>query len=236
VGEATTDHGPRGAAPGARARNRLDPQARRAQLIDLGVELLATRRLDELSVELIARTAGISRGLLFHYFSSKQEFHLEVARAAAREMLRRTEPDPDLAPVEALRAGLTSFIDYVEENPDNYTSLVRGAVSGDARMRAIFDDTRRAMAQRIVDVVAAQGLAVSERVSLAIHGWVAYVEECVVRWIGTRMVGRDELLDMLTRSLPAVALSATSEDAGTLMAVLAGEQAMRGAQQATGRE
>src|SRR3954454_5545856 len=94
-------------------RVRLSPEARRAQLIDLGVEMLATRRLDELSVELIANTAGISRGLLFHYFPSKQQFHLEVARAAAAEMIRRTEPDTSQTPVAALRGALTSFMDYV---------------------------------------------------------------------------------------------------------------------------
>src|SRR5512140_826943 len=110
-------------------RVRLSPEARRAQLIELGVELLATRRLDELSVELIAQTAGISRGLLFHYFSSKQDFHVEVARAAAAAMIERTEPDTSLPPVDALRGALSAFIDYVEENPDNYKSLVRGAAS-----------------------------------------------------------------------------------------------------------
>jgi AcrR family transcriptional regulator len=198
----------------------LSPEERRAQLIELGVDLLATRRLDELSVELIAQTAGISRGLLFHYFSSKKEFHLEVAKAAAAEMLRRTERDPNLAPAAALRAALASFIDYVAENPDNYKSLVRGAVSGDADMRAIFDQTRRTMAQRIVDVIAEQGLAVDARVALAIHGWVAYVEECLVRWLDTGTVTRDELLEMLTRSLPAVAVSATDGEIATLMSIL----------------
>src|SRR3954470_10769140 len=168
---------------GAAKRVRLAPEARRAQLIALGVEMLATRRLEELSVELIAKAAGISRGLLFHYFPSKQAFHLEVARAAAAEMLRRTEPHTELNPVQALRGALTSFMDYVEENPDNYKSLVRGAASGDATMRAIFDDTRSTMAQRILDVLATMGLEVSPSVRLAIAGWVAYVEECVVRWI-----------------------------------------------------
>lgn len=206
----------------AAKRVRLAPEARRAQLIALGVEMLATRRLEELSVELIAKTAGISRGLLFHYFSSKQEFHLEVARAAAAEMLRRTEADPALSPVEALRSALTSFVDYVEENPDNYRSLVRGAISGDDQMRAIFDGTRRAMAQRIIDVVADQGLAVQPRVALAISGWIAYVEECVVRWLDERTVSRDELLEMLTRSLPAVAAAATDGEVGTLLSILTG--------------
>src|SRR5947199_5495441 len=91
-------------------RTRLDPVARRAQLIELGVEMLATRTLDELSVEDIATKAGISRGLLFHYFASKQEFHTAVAQAAAQALLDRTEPDTALPPLEALRGGLVAFI------------------------------------------------------------------------------------------------------------------------------
>jgi hypothetical protein len=93
-------------------------------------------------------------------------------------------------------------------------------------MRAIFDETRRTMAQRIITVVADQGLEVQPRVTLAIHGWVAYVEECVVRWIDTRTVSRAELLDMLTKSLPAVALSATDGEVGTLVSILTAEQAI----------
>ncbi|MEO9139166.1 MAG: TetR/AcrR family transcriptional regulator [Jatrophihabitans sp.] len=196
----------------ATKRTRLSPEARRAQLIDLGVEMLATRRLDELSVELIATTAGISRGLLFHYFASKQEFHTEVARAAAAEMIRRTAPDPTLPPVEALRGALSAFIDYVEENPDNYKSLVRGAASGDADMRAIFDATRDTLAQRIIGVIGELGLGLSPRADLAVHGWVAFVEECVIRWLDTRTIERAALEEMLTKSLPAVALSASDDE------------------------
>jgi AcrR family transcriptional regulator len=205
----------------AAKRTRLSPEARRAQLIDLGVEMLATRRLDELSVDLIAATAGISRGLLFHYFASKQEFHLEVARAAAAEMLRRTEPDPALGPVETLRASLAAFVDYVEENPDNYKSLVRGAASGDLDMRAIFDATRARMAARIIDVIATQGRRLSEPAALAVHGWVAFAEECVIRWLDERTFDREVLLDLLTKSLPAVALAASVEEIGTLAGILA---------------
>jgi AcrR family transcriptional regulator len=210
----------------AAKRTRLPPQARRAQLIELGVEMLATRRLDELSVELIAQAAGISRGLLFHYFASKQEFHLEVARAAAAEMIRRTAPNPALPPVEASRAAISAFIDYVEENPDNYKSLVRGAASGDAEMRAIFDGTRATMAQRVIDVVGGLGLQLDERAELAVHGWVAYVEECVIRWLDARAISREQLLEMLTKSLPAVVLSASDEQVASLVSILTTQAAI----------
>jgi AcrR family transcriptional regulator len=207
-------------------RVRLSPQARRAQLIELGVEMLATRTLDELSVEDIAQQAGISRGLLFHYFSSKQEFHIEVARAAAHELLRRTEPDPSLGPVDALRASLDAFVAYVEENPDNYTSLVRGAASGDTVMRAIFDDTRARLAGRVISIVDAMGLAMGPRAELAVHGWVAFAEACVIGWLRSRDVDREQLLDLLTKALPALVMASSDEDMASLVAILAADAAI----------
>ena len=40
-------------------RTRLRPDQRRVQLLDLGVGLLATRSLDELTIDLLAEEAGI---------------------------------------------------------------------------------------------------------------------------------------------------------------------------------
>ncbi len=207
-------------------RIRLSPQARRAQLIALGVEMLATRTLDELSVEDIAQQAGISRGLLFHYFASKQEFHLEVARAAAQELLRRTLPDETKPPLEALYGSLRAFIDYVEENPDTYKSLVRGAGSGDAEMRAIYDQTRAALAERVVSVIADMGLRIGPRAELSVHGWVAFVEECVIRWIDSRPFDREMLQDLLAKSLPAITLASTDEEIGSLVTILTSDAAI----------
>jgi AcrR family transcriptional regulator len=207
-------------------RVRLNPVARRAQLITLGVEMLATRTLDELSVEDIAHEAGISRGLLFHYFSSKQEFHLEVARAAAQELLARTEPDPGLPPAEALRSGLRAYIDYVEKNPDNYKSLVRGAASGDSEMRAIFVETRSKLGRRILDAVSAFGLELGPRAEIAVYGWVALCEEIVIRWIDSRGFDREQLLDLLANSLPAVVLASADEQVTSLVAMLTADAAV----------
>jgi AcrR family transcriptional regulator len=207
-------------------RQRLSPEQRRAQLIELGVEMLATRTLDELSVDDIAEQAGISRGLLFHYFASKQDFHLAVAQAAAQELLRRTEPDPGASPVEALRGGLEAFVDYVQENPDNYKSLVRGAASGDAEMRAVFDHTRSTLAQRIVDIVGVMGQELDARAVLAVHGWVAFVEECVVGWRVDGPVSRPALIDLLVKALVALVLAASEEDIGGLVSVVASEAAV----------
>ena len=70
-------------------RTRLSPERRREQLLDLGVRLLATRSLDELSIDLLAEEAGISRGLLYHCFGNKHDFHEAVVRRAADDPSRR---------------------------------------------------------------------------------------------------------------------------------------------------
>ena len=58
--------------PSRAPRTRLTPDQRRTQLIELGVSLLATRSLDELTIDVLAEEAGISRGLLYHYFGSRR--------------------------------------------------------------------------------------------------------------------------------------------------------------------
>jgi AcrR family transcriptional regulator len=189
-------------------RVRLAPDARRAQLIKLGVRMLATRRLEDLSVEALADEAGISRGLLFHYFRSKQEFHLEVVRACARELIERTEPDASLPPLEQLTTSLGAYIDYVTENRDVYVSLVRGAASGDAALRKVSDETRTELTDRVLENLDALGLPNAARTQLAVRGWVALCEEVVVSWLaGDGQLPRDELLALLTNALPGVVLN-----------------------------
>jgi AcrR family transcriptional regulator len=67
----------------ARERARLQVDERRTQLLELGLRLFTDRSYDELSIDDIARAAGISKGLLYHYFPSKRDYYVEVVRRAA---------------------------------------------------------------------------------------------------------------------------------------------------------
>ena len=87
-------------------RARLSTDARREQLVALGVEMFSERPFDEVSIDDIAASAGISKGLLYHYFPSKRDFYVAVVRHSADEMQAVTETDPDLAPLERLSTGL----------------------------------------------------------------------------------------------------------------------------------
>lgn len=186
------------------SRVRLDPDTRREQLLDLGVELLAGRSLDELSIDVLAEEAGISRGLLYHYFRNKQEFHRAVVQRATEDMLARTRPDPSLDALTRLSTGLAAYVTYVQANFEPFLSLVRGAASGDRLLREIYQDARATLTGRIVESLGDLGVVDTPATRLLTDGWVAMTEETVISWVQHRQVSEEELLRMLTAALPAV--------------------------------
>jgi AcrR family transcriptional regulator len=163
-------------------RTRLTPDQRRAQLLLLGRDLLGTRTLDELSIDELAERAGISRGLMFHYFKSKQGFHQAVVEAACEDFLAYTAPDPNLEPLARLHAVLGAFVDYVLDHRATYVSLVRGAASADEIVRELVEDARRTQAARILAGCAELGLDDTPLLRTAARAWVVFAEETVVAW------------------------------------------------------
>src|SRR5690606_3488661 len=125
------------------SRTRLSPDERRTQLLDLGVRLLATTSLEELSIDVLAEEAGISRGLLYHYFGGKQGFYEAVVQRAADDLYAQTAPPADGDPLERLLGSITGYVDYVVANQTGYRSLVRAAAGGNETLREIYDATFR---------------------------------------------------------------------------------------------
>ncbi|MFE3254940.1 TetR/AcrR family transcriptional regulator [Nocardia sp. NPDC059091] len=190
-------------------RVRLSPAERREQLITLGARMLGERALDDISIGEIAEQAGISRGLLFHYFPTKQDFHLAIIQHANAELLERTSPDPTLALFDMLRDSVERYIDYVTENRTSYLALLRGPASASPELVALVDATRMALVDRII---AEAPIPADDpdrpRLGLAVRGWIAFVEETTLTWLREEPITREALVDMLVASLPALALNA----------------------------
>ncbi|MFT4200006.1 MAG: TetR/AcrR family transcriptional regulator [Gordonia sp. (in: high G+C Gram-positive bacteria)] len=183
----------------------MTPAARREQFIALGRDLIKRVSLDNLSIESVAQAAGVSRALVFHYFSSKQDFHLALAQAQAAELLTVTAPDDSLGePIDVLRSGMGAFLDFVSEHRHAYTAFLRGAAAGDDEMRRIVEETRTVLADRILDRTDAYGMVRTPTVELAVRGWISFVEEIALSWLDRSEPTRDELLDLVVNSLVAI--------------------------------
>ncbi|NMO01173.1 TetR/AcrR family transcriptional regulator [Gordonia sp. TBRC 11910] len=194
----------------------MSPAARREQFIDLGMEMLRDHSLEEVTTEAIADAAGVSRALLFHYFESKQDFHVALAKAQAQVMLERTLPDMSVGdPLEILRASMSEFVDFVYGNAGAYRAILRGSTSADPEFQAVFAQTRATMAQRIFDHGEVLGISVTPLVRMSVHGWLSFVEEVTLAWLADAGgVDREQLLGLITGSLPMLAGVAVSVSGG----------------------
>jgi AcrR family transcriptional regulator len=193
--------------PSPAARTRLAADERRSQLLDLGVRLLATRSLDELSIDLLAEEAGISRGLLYHYFGNKHAFHEAVVRRAADDLIAQTAPPTEGEPLERLLSSVTAYVDYVVANHEGYLSLVKGAVGGNDTVREIYGEVRAALTDRIFrEDVRGEILPDTAATRLVVRGWAAMTEELVLTWVvDPAGVTREQVLELIAASLPALA-------------------------------
>jgi len=181
------------------AYTRLQVDDRRRQLLELGARLFATHSYAELSMAKIAREAGISKALLYHYFPSKQDFFVATIRQGAEEIARRTEPDPDLPPFEALAGSLDAFLGWIDENETAYRKLME-SVGSVPEVKALIDQIRDATSARILDGLEA-GQPPPPKLRAAARAWLWFMDGAILDWLEHRDMSRSELRDFLLGSL-----------------------------------
>ncbi len=197
---------------------RMTTDDRREQLLRAGVELLGRRRYDEVSIDEIAQAAGISKGLLYHYFPTKKDFVVAVLRKAVDQVTALTAPDPSLSPVEQIDAGLEAFLDYVEHHASAYATLFLTRGGGDPEIRAVLDEGRDRRVEVLLDGVAGQLLVVgadgrdSPVLRSAVQGWIFFVEGVLLRWLDERDLTRDQLRELFRGVLLDALCSAAQLD------------------------
>lgn len=203
----TVSRASRETRPVGSPRARLSPDDRRRQLIGIGLSLLAEKPLHELSIDEVAAQAGISRGLLFHYFATKSDFYLAVVEAAGQRVLRNTAPDPGQGPDEQLHTMVRGFVEQIERRRTSYISFVRGAGGGHVQVVEVYDRIREVMTQRVLDALSSDGVVPSDGTTSdvttsdvtrdVVHAWWAYVEDRAIEWAGRPARQREPALDAL---------------------------------------
>ncbi|WP_188525174.1 TetR/AcrR family transcriptional regulator [Isoptericola cucumis] len=184
----------------AARRTRMSPDERKQQLVALGVAALADRPLEAVTVEDLAAQAGVSPGLVHYHFGSRQGLHSEIVRTARDAMLHATEPRADLPPRERLRDTLDRFVVFVAAHDATFYSLVRGAASGDERVRATIQHARDVLAGHLRDAFQEIGVAPTPLLEVGLHAWISFAEQALVEAATDPRVPPEELADFLERS------------------------------------
>jgi AcrR family transcriptional regulator len=191
-----------------RERTRLENDARRAQLLELAQEAFATRSYDEVSIDDLARAAGVSKGLLYHYFPTKRDLYVAGLREAAKDLMARTmiEKREGVTPIERMRAGLDAYLEYAMQHAPSYSALLRGGIGSDPEIAAVIEATRVAYVERML--ADAEGVPLPKPAKqtpllrLALRGWIGFVEHTSLDWIARPdAVSQRQLRDLLVDAL-----------------------------------
>lgn len=194
---------------GERTRRRLSTGERREQLLSVGARLFSENPYDEVWIEQVAEIAGVSRGLLYHYFPTKRDFFAAVVERESARMLRLTAAVPGVPVREQLADGLDTYLEYVEAHAHGYRAFHRADAAGDRTVRRVYREALAVQERQILAALAADpefGPVYGERpeVRLAVRGWLAFTTAVCLEWLRDHELTRQQVRDLCARALLGV--------------------------------
>ncbi|MFK4107444.1 TetR/AcrR family transcriptional regulator [Streptomyces sp. NPDC002176] len=191
---------------GERARRRLSTEERREQLLAVGARLFSESPYDDVWIERVAEIAGVSRGLLYHYFPTKRDFFAAVVERESERMLRMTAAVPDVPVREQLGAGLDAYLGYVEAHAHGFRAFHRADAAGDQAVRRVYQRALAAQERQILAALAADpefgpAFEGAPQARLAVRGWLAFTTAVCLEWLREGEPGRDQVRELCARAL-----------------------------------
>ncbi|MBE7553294.1 MAG: TetR/AcrR family transcriptional regulator [Anaerolineales bacterium] len=116
--------------------NQKTKDERRGQILSKALMLFATKGLAATKITDIASAAGMSQGLLYHYYRSKEDIFVELIRSAFERMNTASlelEKLP-LPPQEKIRLAIETLLQGLNDNEDTgrYYLLIAVATASEA--------------------------------------------------------------------------------------------------------
>ncbi len=166
-----------------RKYQRLDPATRRGQILDAANELFAERGYDVVTIDDIAKGAGVARGLVHHYFGGRKEVYLALLERVGglREELLRP-PDGRTAR-DRVADSVSRWLDWTEANRTMYLGTIapgEDIVDPDVR-RVVADLVSRAVA--LLATFHADIAQDSPRLQHALECWTGLNRAATRRWL-----------------------------------------------------
>jgi len=178
-------------------RLRLEVDERRAQLVAFGLTYFSDRPYEDVSIDELAKAAGISKGLLYHYFPTKRAFYAATVEAAAAQLLDAILLQEGGASRDRVERGLRAYFDFVETHKSAFTSLFRaGTLVPEVNERV--EATREAFVDRILEQIP---LTRTPMLRAALRGWIGSVEAMSLEFAKHGDFDREAATELLVEQL-----------------------------------
>ena len=163
--------------------HRLDPAQRRDQILDAANALFAERGYDEVSIEDIASSSGVTRGLVHHYFGGRKEVYVALIERLGAVREEQLRPPVGRSVRARVADSVSRWLDWTEANRTIYLGTIApGEDIADPEVRRVVAE----LVRRAVALVAAFHADIAEdspRLRYALECWTGLNRAATRRWL-----------------------------------------------------
>jgi len=186
----------------SRSPRRLPRGARREQLIDVAMPLIAEQGISAFSLDELARRADVTRNLLYHYFPrGRPDILVAVGERAGHELTDGWVTDESIPLPERMAANFGRFLAHSEEPSDAWRIHRLGRASNEPELHAIIERFEEA----VIIGISQNNFGTADPppiARLAIKGVIAFTE-AVLDAARDRRMAREQVLQLVAQTMSA---------------------------------
>jgi AcrR family transcriptional regulator len=163
-------------------RRRMRGPERRAQLLAVARRLFGRSGFHGVSMDQVAREAGVTKPILYDHFDSKEELYVALLDADAQELERqvRAALAARTGNRERIRQSFQAYFDFVDEHAAGFKLFVQETMGADDVFRSKVQGVRDRIRGEVSDLIVRESHGVVDRedadtVALALVGMVETV-------------------------------------------------------------
>lgn len=197
-----------------RARTRLDPDVRRDQILDAAAALFRDSEYSTVPLALVAERAGVTRGLVHHYFGSKRGLYLAVVERSVRvpPEVRLIPPGVSGDLEQIVGACVRSWM-HLTRTAGGLWSGLADTGGGDPELDEIIDGARDQLVERMIRELPFPESADPELLRPVLRSYAALARVASTEWLVRRSLDgrtteallRGALLSLVEQVLPEMA-------------------------------
>ena len=163
--------------------SRLAPARRSDEILDAANALFAERGYDEVSVEDIAHAAGVTRGLVHHYFGGRKQVYIALLERIGTVRDEQLPRPVGRSARARLGDSVSRWLDWTEQNRTIWlATLGRGEDIADPDVRNVVTG----LVRRAVALLTAQHADIADdspRLRYALECWTGLNRAATRRWL-----------------------------------------------------
>jgi AcrR family transcriptional regulator len=176
---------------------------RRAQLLDVARRVFGTSGFHAVSMETVAKEAGVTKPILYDHFPSKKDLYLaliDADLALLHEDVRRALDSPE-GNRERIRASFQAYFDFVDEHAEGFRLLMQETVGAEDEFRERVAEVRDQILAEVAELIVreSKGLLDRQHAEIVALALIGMVETVAQRDPGGPSEKRHEAVDVLVR-------------------------------------